>query len=134
MFIQQGKAVKWFDNNELVAEDVILLAKQYSDAGADELLVFDLSTNDKDHDEAIDLMKKISRVIHIPMIAGGNIKRQEDVKKILYAGAKRAILNFSKTTGIELIEEVAKRFGKEKIAVSLGDIDTFIKHQSLIEQ
>ena len=110
------------------------MAKQYSDAGADELIVFDLSTNDKDHDEAIDLMKKISRVIHIPMIAGGNIKRQEDVKKILYAGAKRAILNFSKTTGIELIEEVAKRFGKEKIAVSLGDIDTFIKHQSLIEQ
>lgn len=134
MFIQQGKAVKWFDNNEMVVEDVVLLAKQYSDAGADELLVFDLSTNDKDHDEAIDLMKKISRVIHIPMIAGGNIKRQEDVKKILYAGAKRAILNFSKTTGIELIEEVAKRFGKEKIAVSLGDIDTFIKHQSLIEQ
>ena len=134
IFIQQGKAVKWFGQNEIIADDVVGLAKKYSDLGADELIVFDLSTNDKDHDDAIDLMKKISRVIHIPMIAGGNIKRQEDVKKILYAGAKRAILNFAKSTGIELIEEVSKRFGKEKIAVSLNDFDTLFKQQALIEE
>lgn len=134
IFIQQGKAVKWFGQNEILAEDVVGLAKKYSDLGADELIVFDLSTNDKDHDDAIDLMKKISRVIHIPMIAGGNIKRQEDVKKILYSGAKRAILNFAKSTGIELIEEVSKRFGKEKIAVSLNDFDTLFKQQALIEE
>ena len=133
MFIRQGKAVKWFDNNEVLADDVVALAKQYSDAGADELIVFDLSDDDKNHDEAIDLMKKISRVIHIPMIAGGNIRRQEDVKKILYAGAKRAIINFGKSSGIDLIEEVSKRFGKEKIAVSLNDFDTLFKQQNLID-
>ena len=134
IFISQGKAVKWFDNTEVLSEDVVGLAKQYCESGADELIVFDLSTSDDEHDYAIDLMKKINRLIRIPMSAGGNIRRQEDVKKILYAGAKKAILNLSKQTGVELIEEVSKRFGKEKIAVSLNDFDRLYKSQHLIRE
>lgn len=133
IFILGGKAVKWFDDPTVVSEDVIALAKEYSDNGADELLVFDLSNTDQDHDESIELMKKINRVIRIPMVAGGNVKRQEDVKKILYTGAKRAMLNFSKPDSQKLIEEVAKRFGKEKIAVSLNDFDALFKQQHLIQ-
>ena len=68
------------------------------------------------------------------MIAGGNIRRAEDVKKILYAGAKRAMLNFSKPLSIELIKEVSQRFGKERIAVSLNDFDALFKQQHLIEE
>lgn len=117
---------------EVLSEDVVGLAKEYNDHGADELLIFDLSNSDDDHDESIDLMKKINRVIQIPMVAGGNIKRQEDVKKILYAGAKRAMINFSKSDSEELMEEVAKRFGQEKIAVSLMDFDSLFKQQHVI--
>ena len=134
IFIDGGKAVTWFDDNTVLSKDVVGLAKQYSDRGADELIVFDLSDSDEEHDEAIDLIKKINRVISIPMIAGGNIHRTEDVKKILYAGAKRAILNFSKPLSIDLIEEVSKRFGKERIAVSLNDFDALFKQQHLIEE
>ena len=134
IFIDGGKAVQWFDDRTLLSDDVVSLAKQYCDRGADELIVFDLSTSDEEHDEAIDLIKKMNRVISIPMIAGGNIRRAEDVKKILYAGAKRAILNFSKSLSIDLIEEVSKRFGKERIAVSLNDFDTLFKQQHLIEE
>lgn len=134
IFIDGGKAVKWFDDSTVLSGDVVGLAKQYSDRGADELIVFDLSDSDEEHDEAIDLIKKINRVISIPMIAGGNIRRTEDVKKILYAGAKRAILNFSKPLSIDLIEEVSKRFGKERIAVSLNDFDALFKQQHLIEE
>ena len=133
IFIYEGKAVKWFDDREVLSENVVALAQNYSDLGADELLIFDLSDTDEDHDEAIDLMRKISRVIGVPMVAGGNINREEDVKKILYAGAKRAILNFSRPESAELIEEVYKRFGKEKIAVSLNDFDALFKQQHLIE-
>ncbi len=73
IFIRGGKAVKWFDDPTVVSEDVIALAKEYSDNGADELLVFDLCQDtDQDHDESIELMKRINRVIWIPMVAGGN--------------------------------------------------------------
>lgn len=134
IFIDSGKAVKWFDDRTVLSEDVLSLARYYSEHRADELLVFDLSESDEEHDEAIDLMKKINRIIRIPMVAGGNIKRQEDVKKILYAGAKRAMLNFSKSDNQKLIEDVAKRFGKEKLAVSLNDFDALFKHQHIINE
>lgn len=134
IFIDSGKAVKWFDDRTVLSEDVLSLARYYSEHGADELIVFDLSESDEEHDEAIDLMKKINRIIRIPMVAGGNIKRQEDVKKILYSGAKRALLNFSKSDNQKLIEDVAKRFGKEKLAVSLNDFDALFKHQHTINE
>ena len=134
IFIDGGKAVKWFNDRTVISEDVIGLAKYYSDHGADELLVLDLSDSDEEHEEAIDLMRRINRVIRIPMVAGGNIKRQEDIKKILYSGAKRAMVNFPKPDSTEVIEDAAQRFGKEKIAVSLNDFDALFKHQHLIRE
>ena len=132
ILIDGGKAVKWFDDPLVISDNVVALAKHYCDHGADELIVFDLSTSDDDHEEAIELMRKINRVISIPMVAGGNIRRQEDVKKYLYAGAKRAILNFSKSVSQEMLEEVSKRFGKERIGVSLNDFDGLFKRQHQI--
>ena len=71
IFIDEGKAVKWFDNREVLSENVVSLAKYYSDHGADELFVFDLSSSDEEHEQAIAIMKKISRAIRIPMEAAG---------------------------------------------------------------
>lgn len=134
IFISKGKAVKWFDNYDVLAEDVVELAKSYFEAGADELIIMDLSKADDDHEEAIDILKKITRAVSIPVIAGGNIRRLEDVKKYLYAGAKKAIINMARTSGPTLIEDAAKRFGKEKVAVSLNDFDRLFKQQRIIEE
>ena len=134
IFLYEGKAVKWFDDKTVLHDDAVGLAKFYYENGADALLVFDLSNSDADHDEHINLMKKINRVIRVPMVAGGNVKRMEDIKKILYTGAKRAILNFSKETNQTLLEEAANRFGKEKIMVSLNDFDTLYKQKPRIEE
>ncbi len=134
IFIAGEKAVKWFHDKTVLSDDVVELAKTYSDKGADELLVFDLSDSDEEHEEAINLMRKINRVIRIPMVAGGNIKRLEDVKKILYAGAKRAIINFAKSDSVKIMEEASKRFGREKLAVSLNDFDALFKHQHVVDK
>ena len=58
----------------------------------------------------------------------------EDVKKILYSGAKRAIINYSKSDSEKMIIEAAQRFGKEKIAVSINDFDTLFKHQNIVDE
>jgi len=131
IFIRNQKAVTWFDDMKVVNDDPVTLAKFYSDCGADELLVFDLNDEDQEHDQVIEMVRKMHRLVRIPIVAGGNVKRLEDVKKYLYAGAKRSILNFSKN-GAELIESAEKRFGKDKIAVSLNDFDTLFKHQYTI--
>lgn len=132
--MKEEKAVSWFDNMQEIGESPILLAKQYSDRGADELIVFDLSDTDEEHEEAIAIMKRMNRMIGIPIVAGGNIRRMEDVEKVLDTGAKRVILNFSKPESVKLIKEVKNQYGKEKIAVSLNDFDTLFKQQHLIDE
>lgn len=134
IFILKGKAVKWFNNYEVLSEDVVELAKMYCAGGADELIFLDLAKADDEHEEAIDLLKKITRAVRVPVIAGGNIRRLEDVKKYLYAGAKKAVINMSRSSGLTLIEDAAKRFGKEKVAVSLNDFDRLFKQQRIIEE
>jgi phosphoribosyl-ATP pyrophosphohydrolase/phosphoribosyl-AMP cyclohydrolase len=113
-------------------ENAVNLAKYYSDAGADELLVFGFSDSDEAHDKAIGILREIARVVEIPIIASDEIKRVEDVKKLLYAGASKAVLNYANQSNIELTEEVSKRFGKEKIAVSVDNIQIIANNKTLI--
>lgn len=134
LYLKDGKAVKNLKSNEVISAKPIELAKYYSDNGSDEIFIFDLSNTDAQHDQSIGIIKEIGRVVEVPIIAGGNIKRVEDVKKLLYAGATKAMLNFSKESNIALTEEVSKRFGKEKIAVSIDGFEQFSENKLLIEE
>lgn len=102
-------------------QDGVKLAKYYSDNGADSILIIDLSDTDEAHETNIHAMKGICRAAEIPVYASGHIRRAEDVKKILYAGCSRAVLNFGRESNVEMAEEVAKRFGREKIGFSISD-------------
>ena len=116
VYLQNGKAVTGFGQRNLFGDgDVEALAKFYSDNGADELLVFDFSSGDEEHEKAIGKIKEICAASEIPVIGAGNIKRMEDVKKLIYAGCAKTVLNFSKQGNVELLEEVSKRFGKDKM-------------------
>lgn len=134
IYLQEGMAVTGFGDLGPEGDgDAVSLAKYYSDAGADELIVFDFSDSDEAHEKAIGILREIARAVEIPIIAGGNVKRVEDVKKLLYAGASKAMLNYAKQGNIELTEEVSKRFGKEKIAVSIDNMAEIADNKSLIE-
>lgn len=102
-------------------QDGAKLAKHYSDRGADSILIIDLSDTDEAHEINIHAMKEICRAAEVPVYAGGHIRRVEDVKKILYAGCSRAVLNFGRESNVEMAEEAAKRFGREKIGFSISD-------------
>ncbi|MBA4687076.1 MAG: bifunctional phosphoribosyl-AMP cyclohydrolase/phosphoribosyl-ATP diphosphatase HisIE [Candidatus Galacturonibacter soehngenii] len=134
LYIKDGKAVKDKNNDEPISLDPVSFAKYFSDNGADEIIVFDLSKDDAEHETSIGIIKEIARVIEVPLIAGGNIKRVEDVKKLLYAGATKAMLNFSKESNVVLTKEVSKRFGKEKIAVCLDSKRQLTQNKELIEE
>lgn len=134
LYLQSEKAVTGFGQRNLFGDgDVEALARFYSDHGADELLVFDFSSGDAEHEKAIGRIKDICDASEIPVVAAGNIKRMEDVKKLIYAGCARTVLNFSKQSNIELLEEVSKRFGKEKMMVSISAVEEFTSNKQLIE-
>lgn len=134
LYLMDGRAVTgWGQKNVFGSGDVEELARFYSDNGADELLIFDFSSSDKEHDTAIGKIKDICNASEVPVMAAGNIKRLEDVKKLIYAGCAKTVLNFSKESNVELLEEVSKRFGKEKMVVCISDFEEFSQNQELIE-
>lgn len=120
------------ETEEIVGDgDAVELATFYNNRGADELLVFDLSSSDSEHDANIGTMIKIQDAVDIQMIVGGNVKRLEDVKKYIYTGAKKAILDMSKDTNVEIVKEASERFGSDKIAVMLNKDYDFSKIKQL---
>ena len=134
LYLQSGKAVTGFGQRNLFGNgDVVDLAGFYSDNGADELLVFDFSSGDEEHEKAIGKIKEICAASEIPVMAPGNINRMEDVKKLIYAGCAKIALNFSKQNNIDLLEEMSKRFGQEKIYVCISSPEEFMDHKELIE-
>lgn len=133
MYLKNGVAVKSPSDLEQMG-DLKYLAKLYNDSGVDKLYIFDLSDNDNEHDLNLHTMKELCRIVEIPVYGGGNINRLEDIKKILYAGCKGAILNSAKQGIAQLAEEGAQRFGREKILVSVDTVDLLFKHKEDIER
>lgn len=134
LYLYNGKAFLDKNRSDIISNDPVTLAKYFSDNGADEIIIFDLSKEDVEHEASIGMIKEIARVIEVPFIAGGNIKRLEDVKKLLYAGASKVMLNYSKESNIALTEEVSKRFGKEKIAICIDSFGQFYDNKEVIEE
>lgn len=135
MYLYKEKAVAGFtDKNTVIDKDPVTLAKFYSDNNADELLVFDLSDSDVEHEAALDLIKKICSVVEIPVIGAGNVKRMEDIKKLIYAGCKKAALNYSKAADIEITEEVSLKFGSEKIVACIDNAQVLSEQAALLEK
>lgn len=128
IYLKDGKAIKARDNYEEYP-DVIELAKLYNDSGIDKIMIFDLSTTDEEHERNIQVIRNINRNIEIKVCAGGNINRMEDIKKFIYAGCLQVIVNGSKPESMALAAEASRRFGKDRILVSVTNVDFIFKHQ-----
>ena len=111
---QEGRISSW-DGKRTYTQAVPQMAKHCCDNGVDEILVYDWSVTDEDHEAAIAVIKEVCREADAPVIAGGRVKRMEDVKKYLYAGASAVFLDMSKEENTDMIKEASDRFGKEKI-------------------
>jgi len=123
IFLLNKKIVSSRDRKTVLSDDPVSYAGSISDNGADEIIVFDMSEsgNDAAHEEALDIIKDICKEVDVPVSGAGNVKRMEDIKKLLYAGCKKAALNFSKPSNIEILKEVSEKFGKEKIVICYDD-------------
>ena len=133
LYLKDGKAVKSTkDFTEI--EDVYQLCQMYNDSGIDKIVILDLSTSDDEHEKNINTIKNLNRNLEIKVCAGGNINRIEDIKKLLYAGCMQVMLNAAKPSSIGLAEEASQRFGKDRIVLSVHNVDFIYKHKNHIEE
>lgn len=79
LYLKNGQAVK-SASDMTVMGDVYNLCQLYNDSGIDKIIIFDLSTDDDEHEKNIHTIENINRNIDIKVCAGGNINRIEDVK------------------------------------------------------
>ena len=95
--------------------------------------MFDLSENDTDHEAALDLIREICAMAQMDVIGAGPVMRMEDVKKLLYAGCRQVILDYEQADTIAITEEVALKFGREKLLASYNDPALLEAHKVLLE-
>lgn len=133
VYLKNGKSVRSMSDFTETEMDVYDLCRIYNDSGVDKIIVFDLSTDDDEHELNIHTIKNINRSIEIKVCAGGNINRLEDVKKLLYAGCLQVILNASKPSSVGLAKEASDRFGKDRILVSISNVDFIFKNRAILE-
>lgn len=132
IYLKNGMAVK---NPKDYKEpcDAINLASRYNDSGVDKIFLIDLSDDENEHLTNIKTIRNINRSIDVKTAAGGNIKRLDDVKLYFFAGCLEVVLNGGKQDTLELVKEAANRFGKDRILVSVDNVNFAFKTRDYIK-
>ncbi len=131
VFLKKGNLVTHFQDHTIMG-DTLSLIRSFNDSGIDKIILYDLSDDEAEHEENLRVLKEITAISELPVCAGGNISSIQDVKKILYSGCNKVILNSLKKETMELAKAGAERFGKERIALSLFNMDVLFKQKEMV--
>src|SRR5215470_12890332 len=102
------KGVKFFDHVD--AGDPIEQAKRYQDAGADELVFYDITASHEGREIMAELVRQVMENIFMPLTVGGGIRTLEDATRLIQAGAEKVSVNSAAVRTPNLIAEIARKF------------------------
>lgn len=118
--VKDGKTVKGVQFvNFRDAGDPVALGKQYSLAGADELVYLDITASHEGRRTFTQLVERIAAEVNIPFTVGGGISELADVERLLAAGADKVSVNSSALRRPGLIDEIARRFGCQECVCAI---------------
>lgn len=118
------KGVRFRDHVDM--GDIVELALRYRDAGADELVFYDITASPQGRSVDRDWVERVARVLDVPFCVAGGIRSVEDARSVLNAGADKISINTPALERPALIGELADAFGVQCVVVgidSLGDSD-----------
>ena len=118
--IKNGRTVKGVNFVNLIdAGDPVVLAKQYAELGADELVFLDISATLEGRKTMREMVLKVAEQVNIPFTVGGGISSVEDVDLLLKCGADKVSINSSAVKRPELVNELADKFGSQCVVVAI---------------
>jgi cyclase len=118
--IKNGRTVKGVNFVNLIdAGDPVVLAKQYADLGADELVFLDISATLEGRKTMLEMVLKVAEQVNIPFTVGGGISSVADVDVLLKSGADKISINSSAIKRPELVNELADKFGSQCVVVAI---------------
>lgn len=118
--VDKGRVVKGkkFKDIQDVA-DPVEFAKKYNQAGADELVFYDITASIENRGVFLDIIEKISTEINIPFTVGGGIRTIDDIRRVLNAGANKVSINSAAIENPDFIKEAAMKFGSKCIVFAM---------------
>ncbi|MCM3659833.1 imidazole glycerol phosphate synthase subunit HisF [Georgenia satyanarayanai] len=118
--VDAGRVVKGVKFENLRdAGDPVELARRYDAEGADEITFLDVSASTEDRATTLDVVSRTAEEIFVPLTVGGGVRSVEDVDRLLRAGADKVGINTAAVARPELLSEVAERFGRQVIVLSV---------------
>ena len=118
--VKNGRVVKGLHFESIQdAGDPVLLAKKYSDEGADELVFLDITASEEQRETIKSLVNKVAEVIDIPFTVGGGVKTLQHARDILLSGADKVAINTGAVKNPEIITELMELFGKQCVVVAI---------------
>ena len=118
--VTNGRVVKGVEFVDLRdAGDPVALAALYNAEGADELVFLDITASSDSRDTMLDVIERTASQVFIPLTVGGGVRKVEDIRLLLRAGADKVSINTSAIADPALITAGAAHFGRQCIVVAI---------------
>lgn len=118
--VDAGRVVKGIQFQQLRdAGDPAELARMHADAGADEIVLLDITATSDNRRTLIDTVSRAARQLFVPFTVGGGIRTLDDAARVFDAGADKVSVNSAAVADPSLIEQIAGRFGSQAVIVAI---------------
>jgi cyclase len=118
--VTAGRVVKGVNFVDLRdAGDPVEIARRYDEQGADELAFLDITASSDQRDIILHVIEAVAEQVFIPLTVGGGVRRVEDVRRLLNAGADKISVNTAAVEDPQLVAAASGRFGAQCIVVAI---------------
>jgi cyclase len=118
--VKDGRVVKGVNFVDLVdAGDPVAQARVYDGEGADELCFLDIAASVENRDTLYDVVRGTAEQCFMPLTVGGGVRKVEDIRALLLAGADKVSINTAAIARPEFVAEAARKFGSQCIVVAI---------------
>jgi cyclase len=115
-----GRVVKGVNFTELRdAGDPVEIARRYDGQGADEITFLDITASSDGRDLILPIIEAVASTVFIPLTVGGGVRKVEDVRRLLNAGADKVSMNTSAVTNPQLVFDASQKHGSQCIVVAI---------------
>jgi cyclase len=111
------KGIKFKGNIDI--GDPVEMARHYYEAGADELVFYDITASSDRRDIMIEVVRRTAEEIFIPFSVGGGLRTVEDMRRVLLAGAEKVSVNSAAVNTPDLIRQGALAFGRQCVVLGM---------------
>jgi cyclase len=118
--VDRGRVVKGVNFVGLRdAGDPVEIARRYDEQGADELTFLDITASSEERDLILHVVEAVAAQVFIPLTVGGGVRKVEDVRRLLNAGADKVSINTAAVQNPQLVADATGRYGSQCIVVAI---------------